>query len=122
MEKKSKLHITDVLDYAEDNLRNRITFAVEVEGYSYDDDDGEIIDDMIHEVADEEIPIYYTQLLEVCMSDISMATETPEIGECDNAISCIQANIYQEIYDMLCAVRYELYEAIEEENNQKEKN
>ena len=117
-----RLTIQEVLADAELELRERIEFAVNEEEYSYDDDDGEYIDDMIHEVADNNIPIYNTQLLEVCMSDISMATETPEIGECDNAISCIQANIYQEIYDMLCAVRYELYEAIEEENNQKEKN
>lgn len=120
MEKKSKLHITDVLDYAEDNLRNRITYEVEVNNYSYDDDDGEIIDDMIHEVADEEIPIYHTQLLEVCMSDISMATETPEM-ECDNAIACIQANIFQEIYDTLYAMKYTMYEEIEEQHNKEKK-
>tara|TARA_R100000781_G_C4031642_1_gene110810 strand:+ start:144 stop:506 length:363 start_codon:yes stop_codon:yes gene_type:complete len=116
-----KLTIQEVLADAELELRERIEFAVNEEEYSYDDDDGEYIDDILHEVADNNIPIYYTQLLEVCMSDISMATETPEIGECDNAISCIQANIYQEIYDMLHEAKYELYEAIEEESNQKEK-
>jgi len=115
-----KLTIQEVLADAEADLTERIEYSVNEEEYSYDDDDGEHIDDMLHEVADNNVPIYYTQLLEVCMSDISMATDTPEIVECDNAISCIQANIYQEIYDTLHGRKFIIYEEIEE-NKAKEK-
>ena len=109
-----RLTIQEVLADAELELKEIIEFAVNEEEYYYDDDDGEYIVDMIHEVADNNVPIYYNELFEVCMSDISMATETPEVA-CDNAISCIQSNIYQEICNMLYEVKDELYEAIEKE-------
>ena len=119
--KDKQLTIQDVLDYAENDLRERISYEIEVNNYTYEDDDGEMIHDMIHEIADNEIPIYYTQLLEVCMSDISILTEPPEM-ECDSAVSCIQTNIFTEIYNVLDARKNDIYDEIKKNNKPKGEN
>ena len=75
---------------------------------SFDNDfdwgeDGDNYDeyDVVHEIADNAIPIYYWDIAQYAAHNTWLMTEIPEINTDGNAHDQIQANIYCAIYDGL---------------------
>ena len=58
-------------------------------------------DDMIHEIADNAIPIYYYDIGQYAAHTSWLMTEIPEINPNGNAHDQIQANIYEAICEGL---------------------
>ena len=109
------MEINEVLDNAEDSFKEAVKCALE----QNDDLDGDEceIGDILHEVADSEVPIYYFDILSVAQSDVGLATEEPEI-ECKTAIGCITTNIFTAIYEHLEGCKHEIIEKIKGEREE----
>ena len=62
-------------------------------------------EDLIHEIADNNVPIYYVDIVECARSNINLATTVPELGPAFNneatACNIIAANIYEELLSHL---------------------
>ena len=58
-------------------------------------------DDMIHEIADSAIPIYYYDIGQYAAHNSWLMTEIPDINPNGNAHDQIQANIYEAICEGL---------------------
>ena len=71
------------------------------------------IDDMIHEIADNAVPIYYYDIGQYAAHNSWLMTEIPDINPNGNAHDQIQANIYQAICEGL-------YEHIAEKESEDE--
>jgi hypothetical protein len=86
--------LTSVLANARADLHERWT--------DYQEDFGtnlQYASDVIAEVADSAIPIYYSDLLALATDDASLATETPEVV-CDifpPALAVIAGNVYERV-------------------------
>ena len=87
---------------------------------SFDNDydwgeDGDDYDEqeVVHEIADSAIPIYYWDIAQYAAWNTWLMTEKPEINSEGNAHDQIQANIY-------CAICDGLYEHIEEKEKEDE--
>ena len=59
------------------------------------------LDDMIHEIADSGVPIYYWDVAQYAAHNTWLMQEIPEINPNGNAHDQIQANIYQAILEGL---------------------
>ena len=79
--------------------------------------EAEYPEDLVHEIADSSIPIYYNEIAEIAKSDISLMLDEPEIGAAsgDNfqgmqntAIAYVASNIYERISQELSELLYEL--------------
>lgn len=88
---------------------------------SFDNDfdwgeDGDNYDeqDVIHEIADNAVPIYYWDIGQYAAHNTWLMTVKPEINPNGNAHDQIQANIYEAICEGL-------YEHIEEKETENEK-
>ena len=74
---------------------------------TYDSDDyndmkeGYDNDDIIHEIADNAVPIYYYDIGQYAAHNSWLMTNKPDINTDGNAHDQIQANIYCAIYDGL---------------------
>ena len=75
---------------------------------SFDNDydwgeDGDNYDEqeVVHEIADSAIPIYYWDIAQYAAHNSWLMTEKPDINTDGNAHDQIQANIYCYIYDRL---------------------
>ncbi len=74
---------------------------------TYDSDDyndmkeGYDNDDIIHEIADNAVPIYYYDIGQYAAHNSWLMTNKPDINTDGNAYDQIQANIYCAIYDGL---------------------
>ncbi len=74
---------------------------------TYDSDDyndmkeGYDNDDIIHEIADNAVPIYYYDIGQYAAHNSWLMTHKPDINTDGNAHDQIQANIYCAIYDGL---------------------
>lgn len=70
-----------------------------------DNEDATDIGDIIHEVADWWVPVYYYKLLQAALSDISLAIRVPELWPAFNGentpVNLIAANIYERIVEEL---------------------
>jgi len=84
--------------------------------------DCEYPEDIIAEIADSSVPIYYNQIAQVAANDISLILDEPELGACTGSnftgmentpVAYIAANIYER-------VQAALFELLEEIQNQKE--
>ena len=58
--------------------------------------------DIIHEIADNAVPIYYWDIAQYAAWNTWLMTHKPDINTDGNAHDQIQANIYCAIYDGLC--------------------
>jgi len=56
---------------------------------------------VIHEIADNAVPIYYYDIGQYAAHNSWLMTETPDIISDGTAIQQIQSNIYAYIYDAL---------------------
>ena len=57
--------------------------------------------DVMHEIADTSIPIYYWDIAQYAAHNHWLMTEKPEINPDGNAHDQIQANIYQAVFEGL---------------------
>ena len=71
------------------------------------------IDDTIHEIADNSVPIYYWDIGQYASHNSWLMTEIPEINSEGNAHDQIQANIYQYVVEGL-------YEHVAEKEKEKD--
>jgi len=85
--------------------------------------DAEYPEDIIAEIADSSVPIYYNHIAQVAQSDISLILDQPELGAAsgDNftgmektAVAYIAANIYERIQQALFELLYEIQNKREE--------
>ena len=86
--------LSEILRNAEDELTNRW------ENYRDEFYQGEP-HDVIAEIADSSVPVYYSDLLELANEDNSLATDEPEIGPAFDGsptpVNIIAANVYEAI-------------------------
>ncbi len=66
-----------------------------------EDGDNYDVDEVIHEIADSGVPIYYWDIAQYAAHNSWLMTEKPDINTDGNAHDQIQANIYCAIYDGL---------------------
>ena len=78
-----------------------------------EDGDNYDVDDTIHEIADNAIPIYYYDIAKYAAYNHWLMTEIPELNPEGNAHDQIQSNIYE-------AVCEGLYEHIAEKEKEDE--
>ena len=78
--------------------------------------------DIVHEIADSNVPIYTSDLLDVAADNLYMATNEPELGPAFDGsptpVNIIAANIYEEISNRLYEVARELQEFDDEEDDE----
>jgi len=78
--------------------------------------------DVIHEIADSNVPVYTSDLLEVAAADINMATLEPELGPAFDGsptpANIIAANIYEAISNHLYGIANELQKEFDEEEEE----
>ena len=73
------------------------------------------LDETIHEIADNSVPIYYWDIGQYASRNSWLMTEIPELNPEGNAHDQIQSNIYQYVVDGL----YEhVAEKVEEEDEE----
>jgi len=79
-------------------------------------------EDLIHELADNHVPIYYVDIIECARSDINLATTRPELAPVLNneatACNIISANIYEELVSHLHGVLDKYIDKQEEKLNE----
>tara|TARA_R100000742_G_C4238310_1_gene58501 strand:- start:16 stop:330 length:315 start_codon:yes stop_codon:yes gene_type:complete len=79
-----------------------------------DEDEDYTDEDLIHEIADNAVPIYYWDIAQYAARNTLLMTEIPEINPDGNAHDQIQANIYSAICEGL-------YEHIAEKEKEDDK-
>tara|TARA_R100000781_G_scaffold101763_1_gene65261 strand:+ start:53 stop:370 length:318 start_codon:yes stop_codon:yes gene_type:complete len=104
MSKKEDYSIESLIIDACDSFDNDYDFGED--GDNYD------VDDVIHEIADNAVPIYYYDIGRYAAHTSWLMTEIPEINPNGNAHDQIQANIYQAV----CEGLYEHTAEKEKEN------
>jgi|TARA_R100000458_G_C8245929_1_gene223871 hypothetical protein len=94
---KNKYYMDDLIDSACDELENIIKF----EELDINCDD---IQDTIHEIADNHIPIYYYEIAQYCVYNTYLLTNKSEFAsDSDEPYKHVQCNIYEELSDGLHA-------------------
>ena len=66
-----------------------------------DEDEDYTDEDLIHEIADSAVPIYYWDIGQYASWNTKLMTEIPEINPNGNAHDQIQSNIYEAICEGL---------------------
>ena len=106
MEKTKKYYTSDLIDCAIEDLQDRIQWCKE-EKEDYE------IDDLIHEIADNNIPIYTYDLLQYASNNFDLLEQNDLVNDQPDVISIIQANIYEILTE-------ELYNYINEKEKENE--
>ena len=79
-------------------------------------------EDLVPEIADNNVPIYYVDIVECARSDINLATTIPDLGPAFNneatACNIIAANIYEELLSHLHGVLDKYIDKQEEKLNE----
>ena len=94
MERKNIYYKEDLIEGAIEDLQDRIEWC-EKEEERYDEDD------LISEVADNNIPIYTYDLLQYASNNFDLIQPNDLAGEYPNVISIIQYNIYEMLTEHL---------------------
>ena len=102
MEEKKTYYMQDLYDQAIEDLQDRLKET----GYGINDQFGrDYIDDVIHEVADNNIPIYTYDLLQYASNNFDLNEPSDLCSDNPSVTQIITANIYelltQELYDYL---------------------
>ena len=96
--------LRDILEDARDSL------VIEIDRILIDDPEANLsreAEDLVHEIADNNVPIYYKDIVECARSKINLATTTPELWSATNdvtAANLISMNIYEELTSHLHGV------------------
>jgi len=59
---------------------------------------------MLHQIADNHVPVYYVDVLEVARNNLKLALEISELDESNNTrtpVELISTNIYDKLYNAL---------------------
>ncbi len=100
--------LRDIIDGAREELRE----------WCKNDPDCDPTDEAIHEIADGAVPIYISDLMEMAVNSISLATATPELGPAFDGtptpVNIIAANVYEAVETAL----YEEWETIKDEREE----
>lgn len=105
-----------------DTLDDLIKNAVEEleEEYRANGDD-RYFEDRLHEIADNAVPVYHRQIIDIGTSDYSLFTDVPELGPAydgeANALNYLAANIYERVYNALSQRLQELRDEEEEDDD-----
>jgi len=94
MEEKKTYHMQELYDQAIDDLDDRIAWC-EKEEEEYD------TDDLIHEIADNNIPIYTYDLLQYASNNFDLIYKNDLCSENADCVQIIQANIFEFLSDHL---------------------
>tara|TARA_R100001129_G_scaffold63636_1_gene43500 strand:+ start:227 stop:643 length:417 start_codon:yes stop_codon:yes gene_type:complete len=94
MEEKKTYYMQDLYDQATDDLDDRIAW------YKEEKEDYEI-DDLIHEIADNNIPIYTYDLLQYASNNFDLIYKNDLCSEDADCVQIIQANIFEFLSDHL---------------------
>ena len=94
MEEKKNYQMQELYDQATDDLDDRIKWC-EKEKEDYD------IDDLITEVADNNIPIHTYDLLQYASNNFDLIYKNELCSEDADCIQIIQTNIYEWLSDKL---------------------
>ena len=98
MEEKKTYYMQDLYDQAIEELQDRLKEA----GYGINDQFGrDYIDDVIHEVADGNVPIYTYDLLQYASNNFDLIEPNDLCSENANVTQIISANIYELITEKL---------------------
>ena len=113
--------LSDILEDARDSL------VIEIDRILIDDPEANLsreAEDLVHQIADDSVPIYYVDIVECARNDINLATTVPELGPAFNnestACNIIAANIYEELVSHLHGVLDECIDKQEEKLNKGE--
>ena len=94
MEEKKTYYMQDLYDQATDDLDDRIAWCKkEKEEYE--------IDELIHEIAYNNIPIYTYDLLQYASNNFDLIYKNDLCSEDADCVQIIQANIYEWLSDRL---------------------
>jgi hypothetical protein len=93
MEKERKYYTEDLIEGAIDELQDRLE----------DEEKGYEPDDIIAEVADNNIPIYTYDLLQYASNNFDLIQSNDLAGDNPDVIKIIQANIYEILTEELYA-------------------
>ena len=111
--------LNDILEDARDSL------VIEIDRILIDDPEANLsreAEDLIYEIADNNVPIYYVDIVECARSDINLATTVPELGPAFNneatACNIIAANIYEELISHLHGILDKYIDKQEEKLNE----
>ena len=92
---KKTYYLEDLKEDAIEDLDEEIEYLTKEEE-TYD------IDDLINEIADNNIPIYTYNLLQYASNTLWLATEKSDLaGEYPDAIKTIQCNIYEALTEAI---------------------
>ena len=95
-EKYLKYHMDDLIDSACEELED----IIKSEELDINCDD---MQDTIHEIADNNIPIYYYDIAQYCAMNTHLLTNKSEFAEDTEPYRHVQCNIYDELLDGLHA-------------------
>ena len=94
MEEKKTYYMQDLYDQATDDLDDRIAWCKE-EGEEYH------AEDLIHEIADGNVPIYTYDLLQYASNNFDLIEPNDLCSENANVTQIISANIYELLTEKL---------------------
>ena len=94
MEEKKTYYISKLQREAREELEDRIKWCRENE-------EQENSDDLIHEVADNNIPIYTYDLLQYASNNFNLIYKNDLCSDDADCIQIIQSNIYEELMEDL---------------------
>ena len=106
MEDKKTYYTEDLVESAIEELEERLKWNKENE-------EEQDIDDLIPEIADNNIPIYTYDLLQYASNNFDLLEQNDLVNDQPDVISIIQANIYE-------ILREELYNYINEKEKENE--
>ena len=105
-------YMPDLLEGARDSLKNE-----------YDLLDAQYPTDLIHEVADGSVPVYYSELIEYGYCNRDLMHDVPELGPAFDGeptpMNIIAANVYEAVSNHL---HQELDDILEELREEQEEN
>jgi hypothetical protein len=107
MEKTKKYYTEDLIEGAIEDIQDRIKWIKENE----EEDHYEKIEDCIHEVADNNIPIYTYDLLQYASNNFDLIEPSDLCSDSPSVTQIITANIYEVLTEAL-------YEYINEQNEE----
>ena len=97
MEREKTYYKEDLIEGAIEDIQDRIKWIKENE----EEDHYEKIEDCIHEVAENNIPIYTYDLLQYASNNFDLIQPNDLAGEYPDVIKIIQCNIYEMLIEHL---------------------
>ena len=94
MEEKKTYYLSELQREAREDLQDRIK-EEEIDSFDYPEINPVRMDEVIHEVADNNIPIYTHDLLQYASNNFDLIQPNDLARDDTDVVSIIQANIYE---------------------------